>query len=273
MTEVGLTMLQRWMQAVLVDPLGEAEQPPHAHLPAELHAGTVEAIVRPSRRLTPHQHLAIYQRSYLARLRECMAGQFPVLRHALGDDLFEHFADLYLQRHPSRSYSLASLGQGFAAFLEETRPDRDAGEREWWPDFLVEMAGLEDAIAELFDAEEPQPPDAAAPASLVAPTVRLIAANFPIVAYYRAVQRGDEPDLPLPERSHALLVRNDLRLGLFDLQPAQYHLLACLQEGGALGEAVAVAAGASGVPATAIAEMWPRWRRRWVEEGALLGAA
>ena len=73
-----LEKIQQWMQGALLDPYGNDEQ-------------TLEQIVRPSKRLAAHQHLAIYQRSYVARLRECMSKQFPALEYALGKRLFTQF--------------------------------------------------------------------------------------------------------------------------------------------------------------------------------------
>jgi hypothetical protein len=53
--------------------------------------------------------LAIYGTAYYARLLECLLEEFPVLVHALGEELFDAFAVGYLQKYPSRSYTLNDL--------------------------------------------------------------------------------------------------------------------------------------------------------------------
>ena len=80
------------------------------------------ALVNDSSRLSAEQHLGIYRRGYIARLRECMKNQFSALNYALGDKLFQMFADEYLGAHPSVSYTLSELGRKFPDFLEATRP-------------------------------------------------------------------------------------------------------------------------------------------------------
>lgn len=266
----ALEPLQRWMQAVLVNPLGGAEQAPHLHLGPDAQAGTVDALIRSSSRLSAHEHLAIYQRSYLVRLRECMAAQFPALAHALGDDLFRHFADQYLQRYPSDSYTLAELGSRFATFLDKTRPDREAAQRESWPDFLIEMAEFEYAITVLFDAEESTPEsDERADDIRVAPIVQLFEHAFPIAGYYRAATAGDEPQLPFPEPTWSVVVRRNFRLGVFDLQPAQYQLLTALQSGCSLADARAAVVDGGYAEPSALDAIWPVWERRWRELGVL----
>ena len=114
----SLKEIQQWMQQALLSPY--STQNP-----------STEQVICSSERLSAQQHLAIYQRSYVARLRECMAKQFEALQYALGKELFQQFVDQYLQTYPSKSYTLIHLGKYFADFLEETRPDKNQEEKEW----------------------------------------------------------------------------------------------------------------------------------------------
>jgi len=220
-----LQAVQRWMQGVLLDPLGEASERPYAALPVHLQENTIARLIRPSRRLSARDRLAIYQRSYLLRLRECLARQFPALAYALGADLFAEFANDYLQAHPPRSHTLADLGQRFAAYLQDTRPDRDAATREAWPDFLIELATLEFAMVELYDALPPAETATEGDGLRLNPLMRFFEHSFPTVAYCQAARRGDQPLLPFPALTHGLLVRDGERLGLFDLPPQEHRLL------------------------------------------------
>ena len=82
-----------------------------------------------------------------------MREEFPVLKHALGEEVFDAFAVGYLQQYPSRSYTLFQLAANFPQYLAETRPDAGAAEGlpADWPDFVVDLARLELTFNEVFD--------------------------------------------------------------------------------------------------------------------------
>jgi hypothetical protein len=90
-----------------------------------------------------------------SRLAIFQCEEFPVLKHALGAEVFDAFAVGYLERYPSRSYTLFQLGANFPRFLAETRPEAGKGEGEAlpvnWPDFLIDLATLELTFNEVFD--------------------------------------------------------------------------------------------------------------------------
>ena len=169
-TAPALDVVQRWFQAVITHPEGVAGglASPAADRFVPLSRGGLERLVRRSSRLTAEQRLSIYANAYYARLLECLADCFPVLHRVLGVEVFAGFAFDYLQRYPSRSYTLDRLAESFPRFLDETRPDRPApGEGRQapepgsdpepaqappaWPDFLIDLATLELAIAKVFD--------------------------------------------------------------------------------------------------------------------------
>ncbi|HVI89986.1 MAG TPA: DNA-binding domain-containing protein, partial [Dongiaceae bacterium] len=107
-----LDSLQRWMIEALIAPDG-------------VDAGTIAATLLPGPKLSASACLAIYQRSYILRLRKCLEEQFPASYHALGATLFADFANEYLRACPSDSYTLHELGRRFPEWLEDNRPDRD----------------------------------------------------------------------------------------------------------------------------------------------------
>ena len=95
MTDHGpeLSSLQDWMQTVITDADGviaaAASESARRHF--DVDPAQIESIVTPSTSLSGAERLAIYSRSYHARLLECLRAQFPAVRHALGDELFEYF--------------------------------------------------------------------------------------------------------------------------------------------------------------------------------------
>ncbi|MBC7863236.1 MAG: putative DNA-binding domain-containing protein, partial [Bacteroidia bacterium] len=123
-----LNSTQQWMQQILMSKLPPAKEE------------KVEDFILPSQRLSARRHLQIYRQSYIARLRECMKKQFEALAYTLGEELFQQFADEYLEQYPSENYSLNNLGEKFPAFLEQTRPDKYVEEKESWIDFMIELA-------------------------------------------------------------------------------------------------------------------------------------
>ncbi len=222
-----LDVVQQWFQAVVTHPAGVAAgaASPAAQRLVRLDRGALEQLVRRSRRLTAEQRLEIYANAYYARLLECLRDTFPVLARVLGAEVFDSFGFDYLQRYPSRSYTLYRLAESFPRFLDETRPDQppvagaaDSARRGGpaWPDFLIDLATLELAIAEVFDGPGAEGEPLLAPADLLArqaggdfaatrhvavPCLRLLRFRYPVNAFYssatamRARRPVESPDL------------------------------------------------------------------------------
>ncbi len=262
-----LSDFQSWMQHQLLDPSGER---------SGKSASSIEGIVNDSKRLSAKDHLAIYQRSYIARLRDCMTKVFSALEHALGPDLFEAFADMYLEENPSSSYNLSSLGEKFSDFLAATRPDLHEEVKEDWPDFMIELARFEFSITNLFDQQDPSP-FALATATASDENLQLVSLlrvfdfRFPIRAYYSEFVNGGTPLLPNEQRTYCAIVRQQpsFRIALFDLQPAQFHFLRFLQDGLTLQEAVDQLVAVHGTNEEELKEMWKIWRQAWIKAGFL----
>jgi hypothetical protein len=284
-----LDVVQRWFQAVVTHPAGVqgGVRSEEAQRLIRLDRGELEAVVRRSRRLTAAERLSIYANAYYARLLECMGACFPVLKRALGDEVFDSFAFEYLQRYPSRSYTLDLLGQHFARFLGETRPEREGGagpEGVDWPDFLIDLATLEWTIAKVFDGPGVEgqslltpealrafPAERFAAARLV-PVVclRLLTFRYPVNAYFTAARHaGDGEEVPLPEPAdeRVAVLRRDFVVRRYPLTAAQHALLEQVQAGATVGEAIAAAAAASDLEDDALAAKLRTWFRFWSAEG------
>jgi putative DNA-binding protein len=247
----GFAVAQRWLQAVVTDPDGVDAA--LARTGSGAHDGRLEpgAVVNGSAALSARDRLALYGRAYRMRLTGCLRESHPGLRHALGDELFDDFALDYLRARPSRSYTLATLGADWPAHLEATRPDADlpAGERESWPDFLVDLARLEQTFLEVYDAagnEGREPPSVSAlgPDAVVTPVVclRLLELRFPADEYLVAVRRGEDPPLPAPAPSFVAVSRRDYVVTIIALEPPSHRLLEALATGVPLADAARVAA-------------------------------
>lgn len=280
-TDAPLDIVQQWFQAVVTHPEGVAagSAAEEAQRLIRLDRGALETVVRRSRNLTAEERLSIYANAYWARLLECLGDCFPVLKQALGEDVFDSFGFEYLQRYPSRSYTLDRLGESFPRFLEETRPPDVE-----WPDFLVDLARLEWTLAKVFDGPGVEgqvllrpddlpgiAPERFAAARLV-PVVclHLLVSRYPVSAYYTAVrhaEEGEEIPIPEPAEERVAILRHDFVVRRSTLSRPQHALLAAVLDGSPVGGALAAAAAASDLDDDGLAVELQAWFRFWTAEG------
>lgn len=271
----ALSSIQRWMRAILIQPLGEEGQKAYENLPTDFHDTAIESLIVPTEKLNAKGHLHIYQSSYILRLRDCMAKQFSALEFALGKELFQHFADQYLQTYPSSSYTLNDLGKNFPKYLQETRPDKDSEKKENWPDFIIELAEYEYSINILFDAQA-KPDDRDLKDAdfqtdesklILRPIFQLFQHSFPISEYYRAFIDDQGPELPFPSPSFSVLLRKNYQLGIFDLKESQFIFLKYWQEIGDLAQTKASFSRNYKFDPLEVETAWQKWKALWLKQG------
>jgi hypothetical protein len=255
-----LTQIQNWMQSALV----RQDAPTAAAKP--------EFLVNESSRLSAARHLNIYRQSYIARLRECMKNQFSALAFALGDELFQMFADQYLDAYPSGSYTLYDLGKKFPDYLEATRPDAAQEEKESWIDFIIELARFEYTLSVIFDAHAEEKitlADENSPDETLklVPTFHIFHHPYPVCRYYLGVTRKKAPELPLEEESFCVVTRNNYRLSLLEIKPAQYHFLERLAAGDSIAKAKERVINLYGADAKKLDEVWKQWKKNFIAAG------
>jgi hypothetical protein len=278
-----LERIQRWLQAVITHPAGVAEGAAAARQHLDVGPDEVERVVTRSRALGGLERLAIYGDAYYARLLECLREEFPVLAHALGEELFDAFGIGYLQKYPSRSYTLTRLAARFPRYLTETRPaaadgeDRSAG----WPDFLADLARLEWTCGEVFDApgDEGEPlldsaglrtvPEERWPEARLVParSLRLLALRYPVQDYFAAVRRQENPAPPEAAGTFLAVTRRDYVVRHQTLTRPAYELLRDLADGRSLGEAVGRAARTADADLDALADNLRDWFQAWAARG------
>jgi len=101
-------------------------------------------------RLPAVERLDIYANMYFFRLHDCLAEDFPKLKSAIGDAHFHTLIADYLLRHPSEQPSLRHLGLRLPEFIGA----HPLSEEFPW---LSDLARLEWARADVFDAADAQP--------------------------------------------------------------------------------------------------------------------
>ena len=155
---------------------------------------------RPSPRGASAEDLfAVYHDGFRLRMAEFLANDYPVLRQAVGDEIFGEMALAYASAHPSRFRNARWFGAALPEFLANTQPyceDR----------FGCGLAAFEAALARAFDAENCAPLDvtslAATPQAdwprlkfAFAPGIAMVALPPVALAVYEAVQADEEPDI------------------------------------------------------------------------------
>jgi hypothetical protein len=269
--EVPLGRLQRWLQEVVVHP-GSAEDAVAASAARALvPRRRVGEVILPSATLSPEQRLAIYHDMYLLRMGEALESDYPALKHLLGDRGFRGLVAAYVQAHPSRSYSLNFLGRSLPDFVRTARGLRRRG-------FCHDLARLEQAVAEVFDASEEKalgsediaavPEEAWAGARLVPiAAFRLLALSYPVNAYLQSVRDDDHAHPPARRRRGFVAVyRREYTVFRRELEPAAHGLLADLAGGRPLGRAVAAGLRRGRGRRPKEADLY-RWFREWMGAG------
>jgi len=255
----SLRDMQEWMQNALIHPQMVQRQ-------------EIAARLSPSNRLSAAQRLAIYQRSYISRLCVCLAEQFPASRKALGAELFDKFACVFLAQSPSDSYTLYELGRRFPAFLEETRPDAGNGDsyQEPWVNFMIDLATYERALFVIFDAPGHEgkcwPASDTPDESLVLqPCFGLGAYRFPVASYYHNVTDQPESELPPPAESYVVITRYDYLTSTIPITRPHYEFLQSMQQTQSVDASLEQVASKLGISKKSVHESWKtQIRDRWI---------
>jgi len=246
--ELALGGLQRWMQTVIVHPGTVGEALAAREAAALVPPARLGDVLLPSAGLTPAERIGIYHGMYLLRMSEALESDYPGLAHFLGPERWSRLVRDYVQTHPSRSYTLNVLGKDLPGFVRTARGVPR-------PAFCRDLARLEWAVTEVFDAPETPSLDEAdfaalspekwATAALVpVEALRLVAVDHNVGEYLDSVKaegRGDPPDRhPGPRRRRARIVVYRQSHAVFrrEIPAPAFALLSDLAEGRTLGKAV-----------------------------------
>jgi hypothetical protein len=228
-------------------------------------------VILPSARLRPEERLAIYHGMYLLRMEEALESDYPALKHFLGDAGFRALVAGYVRAHPSRSYSLNFLGGHLPDHVRSAPGLRRRG-------FCADLALLEQAVAEVFDAPEEEAlrpdqiaavPEAAWERARLAPIAafRLLALRHPVNAYLQSV-RDERHVHPAARRrdTWVAVYRRRYTVWRLELDRAAYRLLADVASGKPLGVAVKAALRRGRGRRPTRTQLF-RWFRGWVGAG------
>ncbi len=237
--DAGLTELQEWLARALRNGRALASDP-RAAAGAAMHIGGND-------HYSPVEQLDIYREQFWLRHTSSLVEDFPGLGGILGQEDWEKLIEGYLAAIAPTGWTLAELGRRLPKYVE--------AEGNWLEHqrLCVDMAQVEWAYCELFDAEDQPNLDAAKVAAVpedawehvtltLSDTLRLVAVEFPVAALrYEIKSRGDDEHVALPKQSSECLAlyRKDHGLFYASVDPAAFHLLERLGAKVPLGRACA----------------------------------
>jgi hypothetical protein len=233
--------------------------------PLDAQDERANAIATGNDRLSAVEQVDVYREQFFLRHVDALREDFATVAHLVGDDAFEALAHDYLAEHPPSSFTLRDLGEAFPAFVAH-----DA--------LLADLARIEWAFVEAFDAEDLPPFD---PSSLAAiaedawpsarivlqPAVQLVAMGHPGHDYRAAVKRGDDPPRPEPRASFVVVYRGESSLAYIEVEREAFELLAELTRGSPLGRACESVARASGGALDDFQRKLGGWFSAWTQRG------
>lgn len=277
-----LEQIQRWLQAAITHPGGVADGLASSQAREQLNIDPqeIEQVLTRSQSMSAVDRLEVYGNAYYARLIECLREEFPVLRHALGEDAFDAFAVGYLQKYPSRTYTLIQLGLNFPRYLAECTPTDDEMPPHW-VDFVVDLAQFELAVNEVFDGpgSERQPlldvqQLLALPQSQILEVrlecvdcLRLLHLRSPVHRFYDAVRCEKDAIPPGPEETHLALIRRNYVVHHHELSKTGYELLTRLACGESLSASLESVMMSRQLSSVALAPNLRSWFLEWSAAG------
>jgi Putative DNA-binding domain len=280
-----LAALQRQVARVVMTPLNRAERMRRVAPDGRSQSVVASRIIKPNDRLTSFERLEIYNRQYWFRVLDSFSGDFPGLRAVLGDRRFDALAKHYLTDCPSRSFTLRNLGSRLESWLRK-HSSYSSGRLQ----LALDMVRLEWAEIEAFDGASEPPVTAAdltsaGPAKLrlrLQPYIRLLDLHFPVDDLLLAVKHdapGDIVSNAVEERLKRKKVSTVARLKptpvylaihrlensvyFRRLQREEFAVLAALNRGRTLEQAVLAAFRGSKIPVPERPACVGAWFQNW----------
>jgi hypothetical protein len=257
-----LAALQRAMWGLVSQPLTADNRMKPRTRDGRSTAAAAAEIAKPNDRLTSFERLEIYNRMYWFRVLDSLYEDCPGLRAVLGDAKFMRMAEAYLQKYPSRSFTLRNLPSRLEKFLREepkwSKPHTalclDLARFEW-----AQVEVYDGGAQPLFRVEDLAGVNPARVRLALQPYLQLLLLDHPVDEFLIAIKkreallRGDASNaptrvrtakasrVPLPEREKCAVAvhRMDGRIYFKRLEPAACKVLLAIRAGQPLGQALA----------------------------------
>ncbi len=230
-------------------------------------------------RLLPVEQLEIYREQFWLRHTASLVEDFPGVGGILGQSDWERLMEGYLQAHTPTSWTLRELGRSFPEYIAGCT---DLPHQRLCSD----MARLEWAFIELFDAADCPPLDLAKLAAqrpellesgqiLLNPALRLLEVSYPVADLRRQLLEsrrnggaGPGVELPAPQAQQLVLYRAaDRRLYHRPVSPEAFALLSALSRRTSLVSACEHALQLHPEHAERLQQNVASWFQAWAKNG------
>jgi hypothetical protein len=217
--------LQRLAAGLIMRPLTRDMRTNRTWRDGQPTAQVAAAFIKPNDRLTSLERVEIYNRQYWFRLIDCLYEDYPGLHAILGNRKFDKLIREYLDKYPSRSFTLRNLGDRLELFITQ-RPDLVKPNQN----LAQEMAAFEWAQVVAFDGPELPPLDVDAflgqnPAKLklaVQPYITLLELNYSLDDF--AIGLKEQQTALRSEASNAVDAPADQSTGKKTKPPRRQHI-------------------------------------------------
>src|SRR5579862_909585 len=116
-----LRILMRDTAKMIMRPLNSAWRINRNWIDGSETQAFADKIIKANDRLTSLERIEIYNKQYWFRLIDSLYEDFPGLRAVLGRIKFNELVIAYLQKHPSKSFTLRNLGRKLPPFVDNNR--------------------------------------------------------------------------------------------------------------------------------------------------------
>jgi hypothetical protein len=253
-----LREFQRFMTSALFRPLTVSDRMQKKWIDGRSMHQVTSEIIKPNDRLTSFDRLEIYNRQYWFRVLDCMYQDFPGLKSVIGNTKFHKLATRYLEKYPSRSFTLRNLGSRIEGFLREepswTQPHQelalDVARFEWAQ--IVAFDGEAKAVLTLKEIGKIKP---AQLKLKLQPYLSILEFDYPVEDYLISVKKTESlraeasnavgkrkeskfKNASLPQEEKVYLAIHRLENSLFykRLDPRAFQILKSLQKGRSLSK-------------------------------------
>jgi len=235
-----------------------------------------DAEIAGDERLSPVERLEIYRVQFWLRHTSSLVEDYPGLCGVIGQSAWERLVEDYLAGSPPLTPTLRDLGTRLPEFVEQA---------SWLEhhDLCVDMARLELAYLEAFDAPDVAPLDPARLAAIpeqawerarmvLNPSLGLLAVRYPVADLRRRLRSDEAGHVPIPDPRPQNLAVYRRDLGLFDavLSDGAFTLLRALERGEPLLAACEAAQSATPIEIEDVAAQIGGWFRDWARKGLVV---
>lgn len=192
----------------------------------------------------PSTRFSIYRNNVIVSLIDALADSYPITQALVGVDFFRNMARAFAFSSPPKNGVLAFYGEHFADFIDSFPTAAGVP-------YLGDVARLEMCWIHAYhaaDASSPTPDelqkkfqDLGMSAQInfnFHPSVQLLSSKYAIVSLWAAHQDLvdiSDVDPYVPEA--AILVRSDLQVSVFHLEPDNIDFISCLMKGDSISVA------------------------------------